>query len=40
MPRTLAQPLRQAALLSVTYDERILRFAAEHGRQCRFTADS
>ena len=23
----------------VTYDERILRFAAEHGRQYRFTAD-
>jgi PIN domain nuclease of toxin-antitoxin system len=24
----------------VTYDERILRFAAEYGRQHRFTADS
>ncbi len=24
----------------VTYDERILRFAAEHGRQYRFTAES
>jgi PIN domain nuclease of toxin-antitoxin system len=24
----------------VTYDERILRFAAEYGRQYRFTADS
>jgi NAD/NADP transhydrogenase beta subunit len=25
---------------NVTYDERILRFAAEYGRQYRFTANS
>ncbi len=35
----IASAIKLACLL-VTYDERILRFAAEHGRQYRFAADS